>query len=269
VSTPNLIAFWAERLSYSFAERGFAGTTRFIMRRIWRAFSPSAWSERRFDSTFGVSTSGRIGQYDLKVDEPALLAHAVEYRPTPVNDFVDILRGLGLDFRSWTFLDLGAGKGRALLLASLFPFAKVVGVEFAAELVEEARRNIAAFRNPRQVCRNLHVVCQDAAAYTLPAGNVLVYLNNPFHGPVMQRVVANIDASIRGSSRDLYVVYWNPFFSSAFDACSSLEVVRSGASYLVYQCAREFRCAGQPVPPVALEPGTWERMIRRTGHRGM
>ncbi len=244
MSFPNVISFWGERLRYSFTERGFAGTMRFAMRRLWRAFSPSAWSERRFDSSFSVTTSGRIGQYDLKVEEPALLAHAVEYRPTPVGDFVDILRGLKLDFDGWTFVDLGAGKGRALLLASLFPFAEVVGVEFAADLVEEARRNIATYRNPRQMCRNLRVVCQDAAVCSLPAGNVLVYLNNPFRGPVMQRVVANIDASIRGSSRDLYVVYWNPFCSVAFDACPSLEVVRAGASYVVYRCAREFRYTG-------------------------
>ncbi len=41
---------------------------------------------------------------------------------------------LDIDFEKFTFVDLGAGKGRIMLLASNFPFQRVLGVEFVPEL---------------------------------------------------------------------------------------------------------------------------------------
>ena len=51
-------------------------------------------------------------------------------------------------FRDVHILDLGSGKGRALLLASMYPFAHIVGVEVQPELDDIARQNIERFTNP-------------------------------------------------------------------------------------------------------------------------
>ncbi len=243
MSVPSMIAFWRERLGISLRMRGFGGTFRLVARRVWGLLSTSAWADWRFDSSFGVSTAGRIGQYELTVEDPNVLCHAHEYRPTPVGEFVRILHSLQPDYRGWTFLDIGAGKGRAILLASHFPFEEVVGVEFAADLVEIARRNLLTYRNPRQECKRLRVVCQDAAEYEIPEGKLVVYLNNPFDGPVMDRLAANIDASIRRCPRDVYIVYWNPFCAATLDAKSTIERVKEGGAFVVYRSGCGFRGA--------------------------
>ncbi len=46
-----------------------------------------------------------------------------------------MMRSLPRDLADYTFVDIGAGKSRTLLLASRYSFAKIVGVEFAKELV--------------------------------------------------------------------------------------------------------------------------------------
>src|SRR6476646_1262783 len=45
----------------------------------------------------------------------------------------------------FTFIDLGCGKGRVLLMASDYPFQKIVGVEFMPDLVGAAQKNIAGY----------------------------------------------------------------------------------------------------------------------------
>ena len=56
----------------------------------------------------------------------------------PAAELVEILADLGIYYPDCVFLDLGAGKGRALLLASQFPFKRIVGVEFS---IQSGRRS--------------------------------------------------------------------------------------------------------------------------------
>jgi SAM-dependent methyltransferase len=48
--------------------------------------------------------------------------------------------------REGTFVDLGSGKGKALLIAGMLAYRRVVGVEIDSELAGEARRNVENFR---------------------------------------------------------------------------------------------------------------------------
>ncbi len=47
--------------------------------------------------------------------------------------------------QDFTFIDLGSGKGRVLLMASEYPFQKIIGVEFMPELHRAAQKNIAGY----------------------------------------------------------------------------------------------------------------------------
>ena len=47
---------------------------------------------------------------------------------------------------AYTFVDLGAGMGRAMLLAADYPFRAVVGVELHPTLARIARANLAIWR---------------------------------------------------------------------------------------------------------------------------
>ncbi|MBK8386616.1 MAG: class I SAM-dependent methyltransferase [Candidatus Accumulibacter sp.] len=66
----------------------------------------------------------------LDIDSPNA-RHAVRYEPSPSGMVRSILSTLGLDWRRYTFVDFGAGKGRVLLLAAELPFKNIIGVEFS------------------------------------------------------------------------------------------------------------------------------------------
>jgi SAM-dependent methyltransferase len=70
--------------------------------------------------------------------------YATNYQATTVRPLVRLLRKLQLPTQG-TFVDLGCGKGRVLMIASEFGFRRVVGVEFCAELCRQARANASCF----------------------------------------------------------------------------------------------------------------------------
>lgn len=233
---PGRAGFWLERLRISVQNRGLLGTIKKTAAFGRFFITPAGRRERKFDKQSGVDTSGRIGQYELGV-HTASVACAGEYRPTPVDAFLRILAGLEIDYPEWTFVDLGSGKGRALLLASQFPFQEIVGVEFSAQLVGVAQENLAQYRGSHRRCENMSVICGDATEYRLPPGKLVLYLNNPFRGAVMEQVVANIERSLHESPRQICIIYWNPFCEGMFQGAASLCQAGEGEHYRIYRTA--------------------------------
>jgi hypothetical protein len=79
--------------------------------------------EVRFDLLHGVRTGGRerLETLDLAT------ANDIQKRRYEGIDpklFNRILKNLGIDYSKFVFIDLGSGKGRAVMLASMFPFRK-------------------------------------------------------------------------------------------------------------------------------------------------
>jgi hypothetical protein len=77
----------------------------------------------QFDLEHGVETTQRVHLTDLEIDSPNWI-YADGYWPTPPPVFEDALSGLNRNFENLIFIDFGSGKGRALLVASEFPFRK-------------------------------------------------------------------------------------------------------------------------------------------------
>ena len=114
------------------------------------------------------------------------------------------------DWSRFTFVDLGCGKGRALLLASRFPFQHILGVELDASLAAIAEANLRGFRAPWQQCHSLAARHADATAVDLPVTPLLLYLYHPFLAPVLKRVLRRLERSLRQQPRELWLVYINP-----------------------------------------------------------
>jgi hypothetical protein len=106
----------------------------------------------------------------------------------------------------YTFIDMGSGKGRVLLLAASREFRRVVGVEFAVELHEAAVANVARFR-PLARRRDIEPLLGDAATFDFPLDPLVVHFNNPFPERVMTDVVANLSSSYEQRPRPIVVVY--------------------------------------------------------------
>jgi SAM-dependent methyltransferase len=106
------------------------------------------------------------------------------------------------------FLDLGSGKGRIVLQATQYRFARVIGVEISEDLTLIARRNVASCRLSTR-CGAVELVHSDALDYTIPDDVSVVYLFNPFRGATFAGVLRRLEESVDRHPRTLRVIYRN------------------------------------------------------------
>jgi SAM-dependent methyltransferase len=104
------------------------------------------------------------------------------------------------------FLDLGSGKGRIVLLAARYPFKRVIGVELAEGLTAIARRNLATCRAKLR-CHDVELVTADVVDYEIPDDVTVVFLYNPFQGPILDAAVSHLIASVDRRPRTVRVIY--------------------------------------------------------------
>ncbi len=123
---------------------------------------------------------------------------------------------------TFTFVDLGCGKGRPLLVASEFPFHDLLGVEMLPELVAAARKNAVIFQRNFPTRVPIRIEMGDAGTVPFPEGNMVVFLYNPFGEEVMKRVVARIEAALTEGNRHIFIVYYNPVHGACWDGSTAL-----------------------------------------------
>ena len=87
---------------------------------------------RRFDREHGVTTQALFLLSQLgSTSARAHTRHATHYEPVPVATFRALLARVPEPFmNAAAFVDVGCGMGRAVLLASEYPFKQVAGIEF-------------------------------------------------------------------------------------------------------------------------------------------
>lgn len=143
---------------------------------------------------------------------------------------------LDIDPRGYTFIDFGSGKGRVLLLASEYPYKKIIGVEFAEELHQIALKNIRNYRSRSQRCRDVESIHMDAAEYEIPPHTPLVlHFFNPFGPPVMSRVVANLQSSIDEHPRQVFMIYHSPRHTHLLEQLRNIQLIKGGPWYRIYK----------------------------------
>jgi SAM-dependent methyltransferase len=162
-----------------------------------------------FDLKHGTDTSGDDSLWKFKIDSPSA-RFGRKYQPTGEEELAEAVRFLGVNPTDLTFVDLGCGKGRTLLVAASLGFRQVIGVEFTRELAEIAGKNLE-----KMGIANGSIVQGDAGEYRFPDGNLVVYLYNPFSEEVMRKVVPNLREC---ASRKLYVIYKAPECMALFDS---------------------------------------------------
>lgn len=112
------------------------------------------------------------------------------------------------------FVDMGCGKGKALLLACEYGFRRVVGVEFSAELCEIARTNLARYAQRSGFRGAAQIVHGDVLEYAIHDESVF-FLYNPFNAVVLRALLANIGRSVRRLPRRVWLVYALPVHHAA------------------------------------------------------
>jgi len=148
--------------------------------------------------------------------------------------FAEIMQALPVDFSQFTFVDLGSGKGRALLMASDYPFQRIMGVEFMPALHRAAQKNIRSYSNERQQCRHIEAVCMDARDFQFPDGPLVVYLFNPFSEATFARVLENLSGTVEQAPRPVYIAYRFTEFENLLARANWLEKIAGTQQWAVY-----------------------------------
>jgi SAM-dependent methyltransferase len=184
-----------------------------------------------FDQMHGVDTSGLVPAKHL------VTGHANDEHVTAYYGVApSILRRLIAHWRetvpphpisSYTFVDVGAGKGRGLLVASEFRFRKVVGIELNPELANIARQNVALWTAARAAdptsdpIAPIEVLEQDALDFELPKTPTLLFLFHPFEAPVLKQLLRRIETRVATRSKTnppaLDLIYVNAECASVLD----------------------------------------------------
>jgi SAM-dependent methyltransferase len=236
-----MIPFWSAFRSWwreQAREHGSCRTSSLLIRNLWAFVRDSTPEHRRrrygdmeYDWEHRVNTtSGTVGGRARLLG----LLHS-SYQPTDPALFREMMANLPIEFDQFTFVDLGSGKGRTLLMASEYPFRKIVGVEVIAELHHAAEENIRVYRSPTQRCRQIESVLADARKFELPEEPLVLYLFNPLPERAFSEVLQRLAKSLTGAPRPAWVVYHNPLLEGALDASGFLEKAGGTPQYSVYR----------------------------------
>ena len=166
-----------------------------------------------FDLEFGVRTSGLIAGRHLTAGH-INDRHVTAYYAIAPSVFHGIIarwrrcRSIA-PIDAYTFVDFGAGMGRAILLAAAYPFRSVVGVEIHPTLARIARNNLARWRAAGRAHMPMRIHCCDAAAFPLPPGPCVAFLFNPFGAPVLRRLLSLWRRALATRPGPLDILYVN------------------------------------------------------------
>jgi SAM-dependent methyltransferase len=176
-----------------------------------------------FDRLYGTDTGGLIPRAELVTGHPNDLYITAYYAVAPsiLDGVLDVwLRSdPPYEIDRYTFLDVGAGKGRALLCASQHPFHQAVGIELNPAMAAIARANITAFEESANASplAPLTLLEGDALEAPLPATPTLAFMFHPFEAPVLKRFVARVEQHFADRPGAFDLLYVNAEHHSILD----------------------------------------------------
>ena len=210
------------KIQWSIGQRGILGTLHSAMKSFARKLLPAKPSPRHpFDEQHGVDTGGLIAGHDLGMGSPRD-RFITGYAGIPPSSFAGAMHAWRISepahpISKYSFIDLGCGKGRAVLLASQLGFREAVGVELNRGLADIALANVIAWTAAEKAHCPIRIVCGDALDFAWPDGPILVYLYNPFGEPVVQALTRILEARFSENPAGLEVIYQKSEHAAVFE----------------------------------------------------
>ena len=179
----------------------------------WREFMERLPGEQRineaFDRRYGTDTAEEVPLVEAGVSAEAADRGNRMYRPLWEDAFHATLAALDMDFEGFTFVDIGSGKGKVLMMAADYPFSRIVGVEYSPLLHAIAQRNLAIYSSPGQRCTDLSSVEADACEYRLPPGPLVCLNFNSLDAGTLKRFVRHVEDDLESRDTPAYVLVCN------------------------------------------------------------
>ena len=188
-------------------------------------------AEEGFDRKHGTDTAEMLYGAELgfffnsrKGEINAYQAVKTEYITRPLNL-------LSFDLSQYTFIDIGCGKAKPLLVGSDYPFKKLIGIEISPSCVSIARRNIDIYNSPNLDKSRFDIIESDIEDYVFPDEPSVIFMFNPFGKEIMQRVLKNLKGSLREHPRNVMIIYINPSHDDVIDSSGLFSRVPSLGEY--------------------------------------
>jgi SAM-dependent methyltransferase len=217
---PRIMKTVIPRIRRSLRERGVLVSLRrsvLLPVHLWREYRSSrrrvgVLPRSEFDLAHHVDTDGDVNGWthlsDLEIPS-ANWIYGRNYAPIEPERFHTILSGLQIRYEEFTFVDFGSGKGRALLLASEYPFQRVVGIEFSPQLHRIAQENIRRVAG-QQKSGPVESVCADFLDFPLPSTPAVFFFFDPCDDPVLKKLLHKIREWLELGPRTVYLIYVAP-----------------------------------------------------------
>ena len=176
-----------------------------------------------FDKQYGTDTGGLIPHDELVTGHPNDLHITAYYAVAPsiLDTLIDLWQQSSPPYTidRYTFLDIGAGKGRAMLIASLHPFHHVTGVELNPALAAIARNNLRIFADDpdSSPLAPTNLIVGDALQVPLPATPTIAFLFHPFGAPVLRHFLARAQQHFAQRPGAFDVIYVNAEHAAVLD----------------------------------------------------
>ena len=222
-----------QQLTDSLRQRGLKGT---LLRAL--AYVVDYW----WDLKYHTDTFAWVAVERLGIDTQ-LQAHAQRYQPSQAVPLRQLLRALAIP-PGKVFVDLGCGKGKALLLAAEFGFAEARGVEVSPTLCDLARHNCATYQQKTNTPTQFVIVQADARQYPVADDEEVFFLFNPFDAAVVEQVIRGIRTSLGRRKRKIWILYGHPLHRATVEETLPASARRE-----------EFTFWGQDFTVFVIEPG--------------
>ena len=208
---------------------------------LWEFARDSTPSRRRqrygdveYDWDYRVDTTGATVSWR---DRRLGMFHS-PYQPTEPALFREMLTNLlssaKIDFRGFTFIDIGSGKGRALLMAADYPFRRILGIELLPELHRVSEENISKYKSDSQQCFAIDCLLGDACEFAFPPEPTVLYLFNPLPEYELARMIGYLDRSMREHPRSVFVLYHNPLLEHVLTRSAAFNKISGTNQYSVF-----------------------------------
>ncbi|MCJ2067057.1 class I SAM-dependent methyltransferase [Methylobacterium sp. J-088] len=176
-----------------------------------RALKSSQRHTHPIDVTYSIQTSGFIPNFlsDPGVNIAKIVSrennHYAGCQPSCLRK---ALRSLP-DTNKFAFYDLGCGMGRALVVASEFPFREIVGVDLSKELCAIATKNAQKIAQSFPDRAQISVEQGDATAIALGGDRIVVFMYHSFGRTTLTPIINRLEQLVK-AGRDVFIIFENP-----------------------------------------------------------
>ena len=188
-----------------------------------------------FDLRYGTDTASVVELPALDIPSQ-VKAFAHEYRATKAAPMRKLMDAAELPEKK-VFVDMGCGKGKALLIAADYGCQKLIGVESSPSLCEQARANLhTRLKDKSDV--TFEIVQCDAAKFEFRDDENVIYFYNPFAPQIIRSVLMSLERSLQRTPRSVWLLYYVSEFNEPFTDCLFLKLKTKqffgGCEHLVF-----------------------------------